>query len=75
MKDYFRTESLFSGAHRQDRGYGHKLKCRRVPLNIREHFLIVRVAEHQHKLPRKYVESPSVEILKICPNTVLGNWL
>ncbi|KAK4818699.1 hypothetical protein QYF61_017920 [Mycteria americana] len=57
------------------RGNGHKLKHQRVPLNITKHFLTVMVAEHQHKLPRKVVESPPLEILTICPDTVLGNWL
>ncbi|KAK4832072.1 hypothetical protein QYF61_020628 [Mycteria americana] len=46
------------------RGNGHKLKHRRFPLNIREHFVTLRVTEHWHRLPREAVESPSLEIFR-----------
>ena len=46
------------------RGSGHKLKHRRLPLNIRKHISAVRVTEHWQRLPRDVVESPSLEILK-----------
>jgi len=46
------------------RGNGHRLKHRRCPLNIREHFLTVRVTECWHGLPRAVVESASLEILR-----------
>ena len=54
------------------RGNGHNLKPRTFPLNIRKHFLTVRVTEHWH---RKAVQSPSMEILKGCLDMVLGNQL
>ncbi|KAK4819108.1 hypothetical protein QYF61_025367 [Mycteria americana] len=38
---------------------GHKLKHSGYLLNIREHFLTVRVTEHWHRLPREVLESPS----------------
>ena len=57
------------------RGDGHTLAHRRVPLNIRKHFFTVRVTEHWDRLPRKVVGTPSLEILKICPDMVLGNCL
>ena len=57
------------------RGNGHKLKDRRVPLNIRKHFFTVRVTDHWHRLPREVVESPSLGILKSCLDMALGNQL
>jgi len=38
------------------RGCGHKLKHRRLPVNIRKCFFTVRVAEHRHRLPREVVD-------------------
>jgi len=40
------------------------MKHRRLCLNIREHFLTVRVAEHGNRLSREVEESPPLEILK-----------
>ncbi|KAK4830735.1 hypothetical protein QYF61_013185 [Mycteria americana] len=57
------------------KGNGHKLKHRRFPLNIRKHFLTVRVTEHWHRLPREVLESPSLEISKNRLDAVLGNLL
>ena len=37
--------------------------------------MTVRVTEHWHRLPREAVESPSLEILKICVDMVVGNGL
>ena len=39
------------------RGNGHKLKHRRLCLNIRKHFFTVRVTEHWHRLPRELLWS------------------
>jgi len=46
------------------RGNGHKLKHRKFPLNIREHFLTVMVTKHWQRLSREVVEASSLEILK-----------
>ena len=54
---------LFSA---RTRGDGHKLKHKRFPLNMRNHFSPVRVTEHWHRLSREVVESPFVEIFKSC---------
>lgn len=58
------------------RGCGHKLGHRRFPLNIREHFFFIGMGmEPWNGLPREFVESPSLEIFKICLDTALGNVL
>ncbi|KAK4820065.1 hypothetical protein QYF61_019007 [Mycteria americana] len=46
------------------RGKGHKLKHMKFLLNSRKRFFTVRMTEHQNRLPREVVESPSLEILK-----------
>jgi len=53
------------------RGNGHKLKHRKLALNIRNHFFYC----EGDRLLREVVESPSLEILKSRLDTVLGNWL
>jgi len=55
-------------------GSGHKLN-RNFCLNIRKHFLIVRVTKHWHRLHKEVVESPALETVKSHLDTVLGNWL
>jgi len=57
------------------RGSGNKLKHGTFPLNIRKHFFTVRVAKHWHRLPRRVMGSPSLEILISCLDVVLGNQL
>jgi len=40
-------------------------------MNMRKNFFTLRVAEHWTRLPRKVVESASLEILKPCLDEVL----
>lgn len=51
------------------------LKEKRFPLDIRKHFLTVRVTKHHHWLLMEMVESSCLEILKICLDTAMGNLL
>ena len=53
---------LFSVVPRT-RGNERKRKDRMLLLNIRKHFLTVRVTEHWHRLPRNAVESLPLETL------------
>jgi len=46
------------------RGNGHKLKQRKLQLNMRKKFFTLRVMEPWTRLPREVVESPSLEILR-----------
>ncbi|KFV83536.1 hypothetical protein N308_07302, partial [Struthio camelus australis] len=54
---------------------GHKLRHRKFRLNLRENFFPVRVTEHWQRLPREFVESPSLEIFKTHLDAILGNML
>jgi len=57
------------------RGNGHKLKHKNFQLNMRKNFLTLRVTEHWNRLPRRYVESPSLEIFKTHMDAVLCSLL
>jgi len=46
------------------RGNRHKLKQRKLQLNMRKNFFPLRVPEPWPRLPREAVESPSLEIFK-----------
>jgi len=49
------------------RGNGHKLKQRKLQLNMRKHFFPLRVTEPWPRLPREAVKSPSLEMFKTRP--------
>lgn len=53
------------------RGNGHRLKHRKLHLNMRGHFFTVRVTEHGNRLPREVVESPSLETFRILLDAIL----
>jgi len=57
------------------RGNGHKPKHRKFRLNVRKNFFPLRVTEHWNRLPREFVESPSLEIFKTRPDKVLYSLL
>jgi len=54
---------------------GHKLKHRKFQLNTRKNFFTLRVMEHWKMLPRGFVASPSLEIIKTCQGKVLCSLL
>lgn len=56
------------------RGKGHKQKHKSFPLDS-NHFYTLTVTEHWHSLPRRLVESASLEKLKNHLNMVLGKQL
>jgi len=57
------------------RGNGHKLKHRKIRLNMKKNFFPLRVTEHWNRLPRGAVFSPSLEIFKTRLDKVLCSLL
>ena len=54
-------------------GNGHELKHRKFCTNVRDNFFIIRVTEYWNRLPRRLVDSPSLEIFKTCLDAYLCN--
>lgn len=54
------------------RGIRHKLKRRRFPLNIRQHFFTESIIKLWHRLPTVLVASSAYQSHT---DVVLGNWL
>lgn len=68
--------SLYSGAPSyRTRSNGHKLKHRTFHPNTEKHFYTVRLMEHCNSLPRKMVESPSLDKINKQLDTTLSNLL
>jgi len=62
-------------ASNRTRGNGHKLRHRKLQLNMRKNFFSLKMMEHWNRLPREIVESPSLEIFKTRLDDVLCSLL
>ena len=57
------------------RGNGHKLRHRKLCLNMRKNFFPLRVTEHWNRLSGEVVKSPSLEIFKTRLDKILCSLL
>lgn len=67
------TRFLLAVARGRPKGSGHKLKERKLHLNIERNSSVVTTTEHWHRLTKEVVESPSLQIFKTQLVMVLGN--
>lgn len=58
------SQSLFSCAQREDERQQTQTEVQEVPSEYKGQYFIVRVSEPWDRLPRKVVDSPSLEIFK-----------
>lgn len=71
LQRIIRVSSLVSSG--RTRGNGHHHEGKRFPLNIKKHFLTVKVTEHCNRLLREVVACTSLEIFRSHLKIVLGN--
>ena len=71
---------LYSELYQKKRGQNveggrndFKLKESRFRLNIRQIFFILRVVRHWYRLPREFVDAPSLEVFKTRLDGALSN--
>jgi len=57
------------------KGNRQKMKLRKLHLNMRKNFFPLRMAEYWNRLPREFVECPSLKVFKTCLNKVLCSLL
>lgn len=75
LNRWYSELSSFQQCSQRTRGSGHKLECRRFPLNVRKQLFTVQVTKRYYKLSRDAVEFPSLEIFKSHLDMVPGKCL
>jgi len=67
-------DCLFTTSHMEKmRVNGYKVLLGRFQLDTRGKFFILRTISHWNHLPRKVVDSPTLDTFKICLDRVLGH--